>query len=192
MSKPQLKTTKQPERVKHAQGLTDFLKLGPDRSLGKLHRWYAENMPRPPSLPTLKNWSVRYSWQTRAVEHDTRVAVQVGKRAEAASIEEGWDRVQILNDVARRSLEKAAEALANGKIAPATAYEVQSLINTAVTAIKTGELLSGHATDRSETSFLKDHCPDWMREDLLARQAERKRLDHVKVIEDITEEPETD
>ena len=59
------------------------------------------------------------------------------------------------------------------KIAPATAYEVQSLINTAVTAIKTGELLSGHATDRSETSFLKDHCPEWMKLELAERAAKR-------------------
>ncbi len=182
--------TKQTGRVKHHQGLTDFLRLGPDRSLGKLHRQYARNMLNPPALVTLKSWSSKFDWQVVAVAHDERVAERVAKKAEEASIDEGWDRVQILNDVARRSLEKAAEALENEKIAPATAYELQSLINTAVTAIKTGELLSGHATDRSETSFLKDHCPDWMKEDLLARQAERKRLAGGEV--EVLDAPQTD
>ena len=64
--------TKRPGRVKHRQGLADYLALGPDRSLEKLFWRYAENMLNPPALVTLKLWSAKHSWQLKATAHDER------------------------------------------------------------------------------------------------------------------------
>ena len=169
MSKKKPEKTKQPGRVKHGEGLNDYLTLGADRSLEKLCRRYAETMLRPPALVTLKLWSAKHSWQAKAAQHDARVASQVAEKAEEAAVEDGWDHVNTLTDFARLSLDKAMEALQGGSLKAETAYELQALLNASVTALKHIELISGRATDRLDRIDVKTFAPEWLAERLKAR-----------------------
>ncbi len=151
---------KKSQRIKHRQGLNDFLALGPDRSLEKLHDWYTKNVSKPPGRSIIGIWSTRYGWQTRAAEHDGRVAGGVSKRVEEAAIDETWDRVGDLTELAQRSVKKALDALKDDNMKATDPYAVAALTNTAMGCIKAVELLSGRATGRlgfAET--VKDHAP---------------------------------
>ena len=162
MAKPQPKTTKQPGRVKHDRGLADFFALGPDRSLGKLFERYTKIMLKPPALITLKTWSVRYSWQAAAAQHDARVASKVAEKAEAAAVEQGFDHVQALHSVADKALRKVIDGLDAESIKADDAYQMAALVNSALGAIKGVQLLTGQATNRIDTFASKDHAPQWI------------------------------
>ena len=159
---------KETGRIRHAQGLCDYLTLGEGRSLRKLREWYCEFMARPPSLVCLEKWSSKYGWQAKAAAYDARVASQVAEKAEEAAVEDGWDRVNTLTDFARLSLDKAMEALQGGSLKAETAYELQALLNASVTALKHIELISGRATDRLDTIDAKSFAPEWMVDKLTA------------------------
>lgn len=157
---------KLPGRVKHRQALNDYLALGPDRSIEKLHVWYIENAPKAPCLRSLKGWSARYDWQARSAEHDERVAGGVKEKVEDAAVEGNWDRVADLTELAQRALKKAINALKDENMVAKDPYAVAALTNIVLGAIKGVELLSGRATGRFETLFPKDQMPEWMAERL--------------------------
>ena len=166
MSETAPKTPKQTERIKHQRALADYLALGPDRSLEKLHRWYTENAPKPPCNRSLKGWSTKYDWKAKAAAHDAKVAEKLAGMAEEAAIEDGWDRVSTLTEFAKLSLDKAMEALREGSLKAETAYELQALLNGAVTALKHVELITGGPTSRIATLMSKEFAPAWMQEEL--------------------------
>lgn len=61
------------ESDRAVQGCNDYLRMGPGRSLPKLHgRYTKSNKKEQPtdSLQTLKNWSTDFGWQKRAAEYD--------------------------------------------------------------------------------------------------------------------------
>ena len=165
-------TTKQTGRVKHVQGLADFKRLGPDRSLEKLCRQYTQTVPKPPAISTLKIWSTKYGWQAKAAVHDERVAGRVSVKVEDAAVGEAWDRVKDLTTVAQKSIQKALDALEGGNMEAKDPYAVAALMNTALGSIKAVELLSGRATGRFENLTPKDHAPDWLKERLAADAAQ--------------------
>ena len=182
--------TKQPGRVKHGQGFTDYLGLGPDRSLEKLHRWYTENAPKPPSLRSLKGWSTRYGWQAKAADYDTRVAAQVAERAEEASVEQALDHVQALTNVANKALQKVIDGLDAENIKADDAYQMAALVNSALGAIKGVQLLTGGATERFGTCTVKDSAPEWMAE-RLASLVDKEKAGALVAQPADGEEPET-
>ena len=154
-------------RIKHQQGLADFLRLGPDRSLEKLYFWYTENVPKPPAISTLKIWSTRYGWQAKAAAHDARVASRVAEKAEKAAVEETWDQVKALTVVARKTLQKVVDGLEGESIKADDAYQLAALTNSALAAIKGVQLLTGGPTERIGYT-VKDSAPEWMAERLKA------------------------
>ena len=162
--------TKQPGRVKHHQGLADYLALGPDRSLDKLYRQYTKNMPKPPALVTLKSWSVKHSWQAKAVGYDARVAAQIAETAEAVAVEQGVDHVKALTDVADKALRKVIDGLDGDAITATDAYQTAALLNSALGAIKGVQLLTGGPTERFGYTP-KDHAPEWMLDRLTRKSA---------------------
>ena len=171
MSKPQPEKTKQTGRVKHRQGFTDFLAIGPDRSLDKLHDWYTKNVSMAPGRSIIGIWSTRYDWQARAAAHDEQVAGGVKEKVEGAAVEETWDRVKDLTEIARRSLKKALDALKGDTMTATDPYAVAALINGALSSIKTVELLTGGPTERFGYT-VKDEAPEWMAEKLKVKAAE--------------------
>lgn len=151
-------------RVDHRHALADYLAMGLRRSLSGLHRRYSETTPNPPSIDTLKYWSRTHAWQVQATEHDAKVAAGVQEHVARAAVEDGWDRVQALADFARRSLEKASEALEGEGMKAGTPGEVKALADAAIAAIKEVDLLTGGPSARVEsTQFVTDHCPAWLK-----------------------------
>ncbi len=56
--------------------------LGPSRSLSRLLESYrAQTDIVPPSISTLKLWSTRDAWQSRAREHDLAVQAATSEKA---------------------------------------------------------------------------------------------------------------
>ena len=157
---------KKGKRIKHRAALNDFLALGQDRSLDKLHDWYTKNVSKPPGRSIIGIWSTRYGWQTRATEHDERVAGGVSQKVEEAAVEKGWDTVTALTDLAKKALDKAIAGFDGGKITADDAYQVQALLNSAIIALKHVELLSGRATGRLGQEDIKQYAPEWLRERL--------------------------
>ena len=157
---------KKSKRIKHRQALNDYLALGPDRSLEKLYQWYKANVPQPPCSSIIKIWSTRYGWQTRAAEHDERVAGGVSQKVEEAAVEKGWDTVTALTDLAKKALDKAIAGFDGGEITADDAYQVQALLNSAIIALKHVELISGRATGRLGQEDIKQYAPEWLRERL--------------------------
>lgn len=190
MSEPVSKTTKCTGRVKHGEGLNDYLMLGADRSLEKLCRQYAETMLRPPALVTLKLWSAKHSWQAKAAQHDARVASQVAEKAEEAAVEQGLDHVQALTAVADKALRKVIDGLEGESIQADDAYKLAALVNSALGAIKGVQLLTGGPTERIGVGGLpKDCIPEWMAEKLARMAAEKtnEAMDAIATANDETE-----
>ena len=158
------KTTKQPGRIKHDRGLADYLALGPDRSLEKLHQQFTEYAPEAPCLRSLKGWSTRYGWQAKAAQHDARVASQVAEKSEEAAVEQGVDHVKALHDVADKALRKVIDGLDAESIKADDAYQMAALVNSALGAIRGVQLLTGKATERFGEEAVQNHMPEWMQE----------------------------
>ena len=63
------------ESSKAIQACNDYLRMGAGRSLAKLHSYYAENNHNTPPtsvLGTLKHWSSKYTWVSRAEQWDAQ------------------------------------------------------------------------------------------------------------------------
>lgn len=87
--KPELLTgeRQQREHYKAILACNDYLRLGPGRSLAKLHRFYinsASENPPTRHLRTLAEWSRRFGWQERARAYDA--AIEREKNAYVRSI----------------------------------------------------------------------------------------------------------
>ena len=161
------------QRIKHRQGLNNFLALGPDRSLDKLHDWYIKNVSKPPGRSIIGIWSTKHGWQTRAAEHDSRVAGGVSQKVEEAAIEENWDCVGELTELAQRSVKKALDALKDDTMKVKDPYGIAALTNIVLGCVKAIELLEGRATDRLDNLFPKDCVPEWVAEKLTRMAAEK-------------------
>ena len=159
MSRHKSKPTKRAGRVRHGEGIAHYLTMGADRSLRKLRAHYCETMAHPPALVTIEKWSARFDWAARAKEHDERVAIRLGKKAEDTAVEQTWDKAKTLTDLAQKALAKAIAGLDGGKITADDAYQAQALLNAAVTALKHVELVSGRATERFYEPITK-HAPE--------------------------------
>ena len=153
-------------RIRHGEALAHYLAMGANRSLKKLWEHYRQTMVHPPALVTIEKWSARFDWAATAKEHDERVAAQLGERVEEAAVEEGWDKITTLTDLAQKALNKAISGLDGDTVKSDDAYQIQALLNSAVTALKYVELLSGRATSRTETFPAKQFAPQWMAERL--------------------------
>ena len=155
---------KQPGRVKHEQGLADYLKMGPDRSLKKLWTRYCDTMVAPPALVTIESWSQRFAWVAKAQAFDERLAARLQEKVADASLEETWDRVKDLTALAKRLVDKAFEGLEGDTLKATTPYDVAALTNTAMGVIKAAELLAGSRAlrDRRDPG-LRRSCRSWSR-----------------------------
>jgi hypothetical protein len=94
------------ESSKAAQACNDYLRLGPGRSLHDLWRVYAKvDQSQPPtrSLGTIKSWSARYGWQSRAADYDAKLEEEKNARAEKimqSGLALEHERVDNLKDLA--------------------------------------------------------------------------------------------
>ncbi len=104
------------ESPRALQACNDFLRLGEGRSLVRLLARYTktdQNQPPTRSRPTLKDWSMRFDWATRALLYDATVIEQAKNARRAAVMETGlaldYERVAVLGDLAQLLLGQLEE-----------------------------------------------------------------------------------
>jgi hypothetical protein len=91
------------ESDKACVACNDYLRMGPGRSLAKLHRRYTETTPTEPptkTLRTLKTWSTKYGWQDRATTFDARweeFKTEERRRIFESELALDYERVKKLN-----------------------------------------------------------------------------------------------
>ncbi len=132
-----------------------------NRSPARLHRQYADEMPNPPALITLKKWSSQYGWAEKVAQHDANVARRLVARTETAMTNAEFDRVAALMKVARKCLDAAAaiDVPAHG----ATAQDVKALASAGIDCIKLSEVLTGGVSDRQDSGAMAREARDLLR-----------------------------
>ena len=146
------------ETPKALEAFRFYCALGSGRSLTKLHRRVAANVPegwdRAPSLRTLKEWSRSHSWGDRVCEYER----EVGTSVQAVSIQRDvTERVDALNGLnllvaeCQRILEDGL-----GHIRAESPQDLRAVASALETAAKTRELLEGRATGRFEHKTMEE------------------------------------
>jgi hypothetical protein len=107
------------KRITETQARTDFLALGPGRTLADLYQRYIREAPKGYKAPaeiTIRKWSAKHNWQALAAEHDQRstqravakIETQQADQKADAALELGLDRrfvLETLKTVVDRSLQ---------------------------------------------------------------------------------------
>jgi hypothetical protein len=133
----------------HQAALAEYLALGADRSLAKLHRGYGtDGVENAPCLKTLANWSKRYRWQAAVTEHDEYVGAALLLRLRETAVQQQYDHVSELHNLAQLCLDTALETATN--LRPMTASDLRILATIAIDAIKMVEVLTGGIKERRE------------------------------------------
>jgi hypothetical protein len=106
------------------QALIDYIALGVDRSLSKLHVFYKETLgpERAPGLTALKNWSRQGDWQIRVHEHELQVSGLVQSLAIEGTAEAHLDMARNLHNAGNRLITKIVamvERVRGGDVAQA-------------------------------------------------------------------------
>ena len=164
-----IETTTKPPRIDRHQALEMYLRLGPERSLSKLHQRLTNISPEAPSLDMFKYWSARYAWQKTAAKHTASVAAKVAGKLERAEVKERFDQVAEFTEI----IEEGAQALKDWISDPANlkkianASEFGTVANSLVRLSQLVELLSGRSTGRLDSTHAHPlEPPDWMKERL--------------------------
>lgn len=97
------------ETNKAIMACNDYLRMGPGRSLQKLHRKYIEyTLENPPTkhLRVLARWSTNFGWQSRATLYDSEVEehkTQEAKKRQKQALETGlsldYERIITLKEL---------------------------------------------------------------------------------------------
>lgn len=100
------------ETKKARQAFNDYARMGPGRSLAKLHQYYNETTTEKPpakALRTLAGWSTGFAWQARVAAYDSEVERQKNAalaRRRAKAMEKGlaldYKRVMKLKHLASK------------------------------------------------------------------------------------------
>ena len=101
-----------PRRTTHEEAFSVFCGLGPDRTLPALLANYkAKPEVKAPSMATLKNWSSKNDWQSRAAEHDRQVSEATHERMVEEQAAGRADMALKFDLVAVKALEKVSDNL---------------------------------------------------------------------------------
>lgn len=182
-------TITEPRRIDHRQALADYLAMGPQRSLVKLHQYYEATANGGPCLQTLKNWSKKHGWQKAAARHDERVAAQIAERAERVAVEKGFDQVAAFAEI----IEHGAVALREFIKDPenlkkvTNAAEFGTVANALVRISQLVELLEGRPTGRLGVEH-KAEPPEWMKNQI--EQAEESEMIDVTTARRLEHQPD--
>jgi hypothetical protein len=100
---------KERETKKAILACNDYLRMGPGRSLQKLHdRYQAVSEPLPPTrrITTLKRWSKDFEWQKRAADYEAYLdhqKTEMAERRRRQAMEQGlaldYERVTVLKNL---------------------------------------------------------------------------------------------
>lgn len=130
--------------IGHQEALTHFLALGPNRTLAKLAKMLAEEMPGidvPPKLDCLKRWSTKHNWVEEAERHDRNL---LSKAKEKLLEEQVSQRIEWSKEFAKTGaqvLERVRGEAA--KIEVKTTQDLATLANVAVICAREADALEG-------------------------------------------------
>jgi hypothetical protein len=140
-----------PLSVTAQQSLVHYLALDNQRSLRQLRRYYEENDTEyPPSFAILAVWSRQFGWSRAALAYDESVGAALLLRLHETSVQQRFDQVGALNNLAQRCLDTANEIAIDATAA--TVSDLCGLVSTAIDALKMVEVLTGGVTDRQDRS----------------------------------------
>lgn len=142
------------ETTKTYAAFTEYLKLGPTRTVAQL----AKKLNQP--LPTLERWCYKFKWHDRIKENDERLAVRERNNLELAAAKRGvnwavrsqklkekeWDIANKLMDGGKLLLER----LLNKQERKLTGSDVARLLEV---ASKLGRLSTGMATEQTAVAI---------------------------------------
>ena len=126
----------------------DYLSLGASRSLRQLHQLYAGSITNPPSLDTLKAWSKKENWQARLTEHQQRTRELLHDMAAQKAAEAHWNAAACLRSNAQILLETLSIKIPAAEVN--SGADIRALAESAVTLLRTAEVLSGGVSERVE------------------------------------------
>ena len=137
-----------PESTKHRHAFERYWRLGPERSIERLHA-AMEAEAKAPSLRTLYGWSSRYRWQDRVADLE--------RRARAADDEA---RIQAIREMQERQAKEGLLLQQRGTQWLAQINDEQASPEAAIRAVVEGarleRLARGEATERTEIQNVPD------------------------------------
>lgn len=102
----------QRKRICADEAFAAYMALGSGRSLSRLLKWYrVQTDVVPPASSTLKRWSTRDEWQSRAREHDLAVQAETSRRAIEAEADQRVEVSLVVEDAYRDVLERVRQLL---------------------------------------------------------------------------------
>ena len=140
----------------------DYLMLGSERSVKQLKSYYTSQEPPEgviyPGLQTLKNWSARYKWPSRAVEYDNSLREKIVSKTVAEQAEEIAGAVGSMTGqmrgVATRILRRLFDAVEQVPIR--TPNDIKTLAETVAKLLYLHQELVGTATDKRDQAEAQD------------------------------------
>jgi acylphosphatase len=131
-------------KIREPDARVEYLAMGPDRSLEKLHKHLTATSPNiVPSTRTLKEWSSKFEWQAKALEFDNRVAEQAIAKARTKAVNRAADLITEVLDAAAAGLKRCADVAK-------TEENFRALAEGSVSLLKQAEVLMGGVSDRIE------------------------------------------
>lgn len=158
------------ETAKAHAALRDYARLGPERSISKLHRRYTEDTPsgEAPTVHerTLRGWSSKYDWQARVAAWDTiqqdRLDDELWAERRRKLREDEWTAGDSLMSVAQELAEgldlfkvtsRDVEELPDGTVRETITVQYRPSLQQVATALDTSSKLKRRAADESESKI---------------------------------------
>lgn len=102
------------------------------------------------SIRAMEDWCAKNEWVRLAAEHDEKVATQATERIAEAATQAAVTLAKQYQDIGTEAAKQALAGLKKIEPDKLTAQGIKALIEASTLAVKTGELLEGRPTDRTE------------------------------------------
>lgn len=126
------------------QAYIDYLSMGPQRSLAKLHAKYTRTTPKPPSLDTLKSWSRRHYWRTKVAVDDQEAEFMARRLRTHRHAQTLYDQRNEFYAMGITLLHEAREVIENGDVTDLKqAVLMAHLCDSAIACIQCADSMKG-------------------------------------------------
>ena len=119
------------------QAYIDYLSLGAERSLEKLHEIYTRDTPKPPSIDTLKLWSTKHHWQNKLCADSHEIEYEARRKSTEIHSESLYIQRKEFYDMSTFLVRKAYVLLQDVSVLDKEAMEnISVLCNSAIECVK--------------------------------------------------------
>lgn len=142
-----------PRKIRHAEGLIDFLALGEGRSRSMLlDRYKADPDVITPGDGTMKRWSSKYNWIETAKAHDAGVVHTAVAQIAEQQVTAVYNRIAAVEGLASELLRTGRVLLARLETDTSlTTDDVVKLLDKFLECTRALEVMGGGVSDRTET-----------------------------------------